>query len=673
MKTIRNLLLFVGTALFLAACGTGGNGGGDGDQNGTLRFALSGVDSAAVEVFRGSDSVFDEVVEDGDTTPLAAGDYSVVAGAVAGYEAPAAVNVTVVAGETVTATLSYTADGDDNGDNGDNGDGADNGDNGDNGDGGDTDPVTDPGLYVSLNPFSVRDADTTVTVTDFDSGDVVAASSGAGDLFYPLEEGLYVVTAERDRYGTVSREVEHGDGVTTVSITLISDADAGIPGGNVVPGSVEFSYIDVNGYPFASLKENNPEKDVDLLAAQTEDRICVTVSTGVANAIVDVDITNTRWNSVAIVDDKCAEEVELTAASSRTRSFEADSNGDVQFSLFSTNATPWFDLLDEIGLREPIKIVVSARGADGVADISEFKVFFLNMSHLYFGHGETYEAPYEMIEDAIEAWLDNPTVRMDDYVHTGQRWGRDFGSITNIWGATDTNSHFFGTGAAQKQPFDFAPFGDGSGFVHIDFGGRVVYSIVGGDADLVAWVSGNDCVIVSGDCVIDWSDGANFMAEIAPVAGVTLEDLPIQVEIQATYFHDVTYGPFTYSFPLKQYTVSKQWVGGYLTVDKYVDQHVLTWYGHDTDGSVTLDASDETLITDDVFTSTVHVTVTNDSDSPIYNVAVRDAVPAELGVLTDTISNGGTYDISNHVVTWNFNNTPELQLIEVGESYTFSF
>src|SRR5690625_4242753 len=158
MKTIRNLLLFVGTALFLAACGTGGNGGGDGDQNGTLRFALSGVDSAAVEVFRGSDSVFDEVVEDGDTTTLAAGDYSVVAGAVAGYEAPAAVNVTVVAGQTATAALNYTAEGSDNGP----------------GDGNGEEPETEPGLYVSLNPFSVRDADTTVTVTEYASGDVVA-------------------------------------------------------------------------------------------------------------------------------------------------------------------------------------------------------------------------------------------------------------------------------------------------------------------------------------------------------------------------------------------------------------------------------------------------------------------------------------------------------------------
>ncbi len=657
MKRIKYLLLFVGTALFLAACGGGGGGNGNGDQDGTLAIALSGVANAPVVVSNASGTVVDETVSDGDTFVLASGDYTVSGGAVDGYTTPGAQNVTVDAGGTTNVTLTYTLIGGGDPDP-------------------DPDPDADPGIYVSLNPFSVRDANTTVTVTDFDSGDVVATSSGVGSLFYELDTGLYVVTAERDGYGTVSREVEHGDGVTSVSITLVSDADAGIPGGNVEAGDVSFSYVDVNGYPFASVKENNPEKDVDLLVAQTEDRICVTVSTGVANAIVDVDITNTLFDSVAIVADSCTAEVELTAASASTRSFTADGNGDVQFSLFSTNAWPFFELGD-ISLREPIKIVVSARGANGVADISEFKVFFLNMSHLYFGHGEAYEAPYDMIEDAIEAWLLNPTVRMDDRVHTGQRWGRDFGSITNIWGATDTNSHFFGTGAAQKQPFDFAPFGVGSGFVHIDFGGRVVYSIVGGDADMVAWVSGNDCVIVSGDCVIDWSDDDNYMAEIAPVAGVGLEDLPIQVEIQATYFHDVTYGPFTYSFPLKQYTVSKQWVGGFLEIDKYVDQHVLTWRGYDSDARVseTLDAYDEPVIVaeGDEFRSTVHVTVTNSSDSPIYNVAVRDGVPAELGVIVDSISDGGTYDISNHTVTWNFNLTPELQEIAVGDSFTFTF
>lgn len=652
MKRIRNLLLFVGTALFLAACGTtGDNGNGDGDQNGTLRFALNGVDSAAVEVFQGSTSVFAEDVEDGHTETLAAGNYSVVGGAVAGFDAPAAQSVTIVAGQTATVTLNYTAEG------------------AGNGDGNGEEPQDEPGLYVSLNPFSVRDADTTVTVTNFDDGAVVATSSGAGELFYALDAGLYVVTAERDGYGTVSREVEHADGVTSVSITLVSNSDAGIPGGNVVPGSVEFSYIDVNGYPFASLKENNPEKDVDLLAAQTEDRICVTVSTGVANAIVDIDITNTLMDSVAIVADACAEDVTLAAASSSTRSLQADSNGDVQFSLFSTNAAPWFGDFDG---REPIKIVVSSRGANGVADISEFKVFFLNMSHLYFGHGEAATDPYDMVEEAIEEWLGNPSQLMDPRVHTGQRWGRDFGLLTNVWGATDNNAHFFGTGAAQKQPFNFADYGFGSGWVHQDFGGRVVYSVSGEGADMVAWVDDADCDVVSDDCVIEYGSG-NYVAQLAPVSGVTLEDLPFEVDVTATYFHDVVYGPFTYSFPLKQYSVSKQWVGGYLTVDKYVDQHVLTWYGHDTDGSVTLDAWDESLITDDVFTSTVHVTVSNDSDSPIYNVAVRDAVPAELGVVTDSISNGGTYDESNHVVTWNFNNTPELQLIEVGESYTFSF
>ena len=68
MKRIKHLLLFVGTALFLAACGTGGNGGDNGGgQDGTLRFALNGVPSAAIEVLSGSDTVFAETVEDGDS------------------------------------------------------------------------------------------------------------------------------------------------------------------------------------------------------------------------------------------------------------------------------------------------------------------------------------------------------------------------------------------------------------------------------------------------------------------------------------------------------------------------------------------------------------------------------------------------------------------------------
>src|SRR5690625_56398 len=167
MKRIKHLLLFVGTALFLAACGTGGNGGDNGGgQDGTLRFALNGVPSAAVEVLSGSDTVFDDTVENGDSTTLAAGSYSVRAGAVAGYNAPAAQNVTVVAGETVTVTLNYTAEGSDNGDNG-------------------TDPVTEAGVHVRVFPPEAR-AGASVSVLDVD-GEVVESESGSGDVHFELD------------------------------------------------------------------------------------------------------------------------------------------------------------------------------------------------------------------------------------------------------------------------------------------------------------------------------------------------------------------------------------------------------------------------------------------------------------------------------------------------------
>src|SRR5690554_2370439 len=106
MKRIKYLLLFVGTALFLAACGGGGNGGnGNGDQTGTLAITLDGVSSAPVVVSNASGNVVDETVADGDTFELAAGSYTVTAGEVEGYTAPGADSVTIAAGDTIGVTL----------------------------------------------------------------------------------------------------------------------------------------------------------------------------------------------------------------------------------------------------------------------------------------------------------------------------------------------------------------------------------------------------------------------------------------------------------------------------------------------------------------------------------------------------------------------------------------
>ncbi|MDZ7706685.1 MAG: hypothetical protein U5J97_02095 [Trueperaceae bacterium] len=133
-------------------------------------------------------------------------------------------------------------------------------------------------------------------------------------------------------------------------------------------------------------------------------------------------------------------------------------------------------------------------------------------------------------------------------------------------------------------------------------------------------------------------DENNSGVGLNPVSGINLDDLPIEATVTATYYFVVQYGDETYEFALKDYTFTKEWIGGFLTVDKHVEQHVLTWYGED----VTLDASD--VVSDENYLATVHVTVENDSNSDIHNVTVRDAVPAELGVV-DWLDRAGFRDL----------------------------
>src|SRR5699024_7845863 len=82
-------------------------------------------------------------------------------------------------------------------------------------------------------------------------------------------------------------------------------------------------------------------------------------------------------------------------------SWTADGDGNVSFSLYATNAVEW----NADGF-EPAKIVVSSRGADDRAVVNEFKVFFVNMSHLYFRHGADGAAAMAVVKDAVDEWLE---------------------------------------------------------------------------------------------------------------------------------------------------------------------------------------------------------------------------------------------------------------------------
>ncbi len=164
------------------------------------------------------------------------------------------------------------------------------------------------------------------------------------------------------------------------------------------------------------------------------------------------------------------------------------------------------------------------------------------------------------------------------------------------------------------------------------------------------------------------SDGSGVSLNLKPT--VTKEMLPKEVTVQATMYVQVTYGTQTYTFPLKSYTFTKRWESAFLQINKYVDNHVLTWAGP----SRTLLAKDDpNAPANSVYTSTVHVVVTNPSQNPLYNVVVRDALPPELGVVTSTISNNGVYDPVNHSITWSYTNFTALQQVNPGQTLEFTF
>ena len=122
---------------------------------------------------------------------------------------------------------------------------------------------------------------------------------------------------------------------------------------------------------------------------------------------------------------------------------------------------------------------------------------------------------------------------------------------------------------------------------------------------------------------------------------------------------------------------------GFLEVDKIVDRRELAWAGPQT----TLGASNVVsplVRPDTVFTTTSTITVTNGSGAPVYGVALRDAVPAELGVFTSTIetsTDGGatwetdvaSYDSLSHTITWDYNQDPGLSLVDVGDAVALRF
>lgn len=469
-----------------------------------------------------------------------------------------------------------------------------------------------------------------------------------GKASFTLPAGTYTVTATKQGYnpGSTQATVTAGQ-TTTATITLTQPSP---PSGYRI-GSIEL----LSGYPkdasglLPLSQEENPQKEVNLYAAQTEEPICFRfqVKDEQGNPVgegVRVKVESFEYGGVTVdVSFGCEPNLQ-----GRDYGY-TDAQGRVYFTV---NAL--YSNLIQGFLREPVKFTaVATDERTQTSARTEFKVWFFNISHLYFAHQEG-------IKVGGEAFFTPQTGQL-----APTRKGHDFGTITNIFSQNrDLMAHTFTSFVRPKQP-DGEPIYPGvEGLPWVaNSTYEMVYTLVGGDVNDVQWVAGCDTGSTATTCID--SDGSGVALNLKPT--VTLQDLPKQVQIKATMRVSVVYGNSTYTFDLKDYTFTKQWVGAYLTVEKYVDNHVLTWYGPDR----TLPASSTTF--DANYTSTVHIKVTNPSQSPMYNVTIRDALPPELGVVTSSIDNNGTYDPSNHVVTWNYSQFTALQQMDPGESVEVTF
>lgn len=442
------------------------------------------------------------------------------------------------------------------------------------------------------------------------------------------------------------------------------------------------SLTDVNGNLFHMEREVNVSKTVDLIAAQYEDAMCLRVrvrdgnQNNVANALVKVQAASLRDVSIS---PGC---VSGSLGAANFEQVRTNASGEALFTIFA----PTPEVLLEVGsnlLREPIKYVVTAVSNDmtTAAEPLEFKVFYLNMSHLWFGDITTVEMNRQ------------PPVVFKPEQQTERRWGQDFGTILNIFrgggpctGGDCTNTERFGTWAFTKQP-QF-PANALALPQPLLFPGYMRYELSAGAKAIFAPDYGCEQILDNGLVCIDRE--ADGPIAIRPNPAATVQDLPIAATVRAIFMAEFQYGLETYEFPLKMYRFTKRWVGSFATIEKSVDNHVLTWAGPDffksanspeAENLKTLAATNQTNVvkaSQDVFTTTVHLTVKNSGSEPIHHLTIRDAVPAELGVIAD--ANGlivdansgltGTYDPINHVVTFNWQRTGNNALTSLAAGMT---
>ena len=532
-------------------------------------------------------------------------------------------------------------------------------------------------ITVDLEGVTAVDGKTTAPVTVLDSSGAQAFSGTASDLealSQKFPAGTYTVKAAPLQGYAASNSPQ--------SVTLDCDANKAktvllqyktSAAAQAKVASLSFAaknpVTDGNLQDLPGNKEENINKNVMLYASQTEEAALVTLlvkdasGAPVAGAAVNVQVDN---QGVAIIGGHVSGMgSKMTTQALPTQAVAySDDQGVVRFTAYATSA---------LAQGTPVKFVVSATN-DGGAALAEFKMFFVNMSHLYyqgntnFG-GET-SAP----------------------VPSKQRLGGSVGAFENNWINPKQRSHAFDTVAYAKQPQVGPSDVGGKG----PFPGYMQYTVSGAGAGRVFLTTdsggntGEGTIRSSGQTYLKTRDD------------VKVTDLGLSVQVKADYHYEVRFGSSTYDFLLKSYLFDKSFTGTILDISK-TGPDIQTWTGYDRRANPSHDAykpDDVTLLQaldpggltpsllDDFTVGKTYdytITVKNSGKTVARNVIARDVLPAELGFVQGSVSvskNGAAVANSNLLATYNaqrhafnlaFTGAASIGELQPGEAFTITF
>ena len=352
------------------------------------------------------------------------------------------------------------------------------------------------------------------------------------------------------------------------------------------------SVKDAVGAALPGADEHNDNKVVKLYASQTEEPVCVSVratdaaGAPVAGAPIVVGTSEVFGDHIAIIRG-CAQG-QLGTMAFRDNLFTGE-DGTVVFTLFATYGGSPADKL--LLMDQPAKIVVAAENANNTAVLSEFKVFFYNISHLYYNKQAT---KARIGATFAETNLFKP---LNNFIDRGDAEANEFAIAASLFTKQPQQ--------AVKLPYPLFEF---------------KYELLAG-SDKVEFVR-DTCDDGMNATVCTDYDG---YVRIEPKAGLGLKDLPIQATVKVTLYVRYEYGNALYVWPLKDFTVTKKWIGTYLSISKSVDHHVLTWaapnpseYPNKAKEYTLEAANDPAIAANGVFTATMTVKVRNEGNEPAY-------------------------------------------------------